>query len=297
MNHTDHLFDDAPGFFQLWSPWVLLLTAGIGFVYLYLTGAGGSKLKGYEPVRGLTKFYFLLGLLLFWGAEGTPIQYYGHAHLFSSHMLGQSMLYLCMPPLIYLGLPAWLIRPILTAPAVRWIRHVLTQPLLAILSFNLIFSVYHIPMVFNYVFYEPALHVGYHLLLLAAAFHMWFPVFSPLPEWNKLSDLQRMAYTFANGVLLTPACALIIFAKSLMYDPYFDAPMLIHWLHGLDDQQMGGVVMKIIQEIVYGSVLAYSFMKWYRKERREEDYPGDPQAPSALAAARAVKVNGGLNRA
>ncbi|MNI87803.1 Cytochrome c oxidase caa3 assembly factor [compost metagenome] len=72
-----------------------------------------------------------------------------------------------------------------------------------------------------------------------------------------------------------------------MYDPYYDAPMLIHWLHGVDDQQMGGVVMKILQEIVYGSVLAYCFMKWYRKERREEDYPGDPHSPSARAAAQA----------
>jgi putative membrane protein len=139
------------------------------------------------------------------------------------------------------------------------------------------------------------LHNSYHLVLLASAFLMWFPVFSPLPEWNRLTDLQRMAYIFANGVLLTPACALIIFAKDMMYDPYLDAPVIIPWLHGMDDQQMGGVVMKIIQEIVYGFVLAYSFMKWYRMERREEDYPGDPNSPSALAAEAAL--NGGLNRA
>ncbi len=32
--------------------------------------------------------------------------------------------------------------------------------------------------------------------------------------------------------------------------------------------------MKIIQEIVYGTCLAYIFFKWYRKERRTEDpYP------------------------
>jgi putative membrane protein len=297
MNHSEHLHNTAPGFFELWSPWIFLLTLGIGIVYLYLTGAGGSRFKGYERVSGRQKVYFILGVLLFWGAEGTPIHYYGHADLFSSHMLAQSMLYLCMPPLLYLGLPAWLIRPVLTSRSVRWIRFVLTQPLLAILGFNLIFSIYHIPMVFNYVYGIPALHTGYHVLILAAAFHMWFPVFCPLPEWNRLTDLQRMAYTFANGVLLTPACALIIFAKSLVYDPYLDAPILIQWLHGLDDQQMGGVVMKIIQEIVYGSVLAYSFMKWYRRERREEDYPGDPDAPSSIAAAAAVNVNGGLNRA
>lgn len=295
MEHSQHMHASGPAWTDLWNPWILLLTVALAAAYLYITGPAGARMKGYASVPGKMKFYFLSGLLVFWGAQGTPISYYGHMDLFSAHMLEQSMLYLIMPPLLYLGLPAWLVRPVLGGRWARLLLYPFTQPLIAIVSFNMIFSIYHIPMVFNYVYYIPVLHVGYHLLLLAAAFQMWFPVFSPLPEWNRLSNLQRMAYIFANGVLLTPACALIIFAKGLVYDPYLDAPMLIHWLHGLDDQQMGGVVMKIIQEIVYGFVLAYSFMKWYRMERKEEDYPGDPNSPSALAAQAAS--NGGWNRA
>jgi putative membrane protein len=286
MSHNDHLHMSAPGLFDLWSPWVLLITLALGFAYFYLTGKPGAGLPGYTRTSGWKRFCFASGLLVYWAAEGTPVAYYGHAHLFSSHMLQQSLLYLMVPPLIFLGIPTWMARIALGGKWARRLLYPFTQPLIAILGFNLIFSIYHIPLVFNYVFYEPVLHMGYHLLIFLSAFLMWFPVFCPLPEWNRLSDLQRVAYIFANGVLLTPACALIIFAKHLMYDPYYDAPMLIHWLHGLDDQQMGGVVMKILQEIVYGSVLAYCFMKWYRKERREEDYPGDPESPSARAAAQ-----------
>lgn len=287
MNSMEHMHKSAPGLFDLWSPWVLLITLCIGFAYFYITGASGSGSPGYERTGGWKKFTFASGLLVYWAAEGTPLAYYGHADLFSAHMLQQSMLYLMLPPLIYMGLPEWLVRAVLGGKWARRLLYPLTQPLVAILGFNLIFSFYHIPMIFNYIFYESLwIHTGYHLIILMSAFLMWFPVFCPLPEWNRLSDLQRMAYIFANGVLLTPACALIIFAQHLMYDPYYDAPVLIYWLHGVDDQQMGGVVMKIIQEIVYGCVLAYSFMKWYRKERREEDYPGDPRSPSAMAAAR-----------
>ena len=39
----------------------------------------------------------------------------------------------------------------------------------------------------------------------------------------------------------------------------------------LHDQQLGGVLMKIIQEIVYGVMLFYIFIAWYRKERDEEN--------------------------
>jgi putative membrane protein len=44
---------------------------------------------------------------------------------------------------------------------------------------------------------------------------------------------------------------------------FFSIPLLY-------DQQLGGVLMKIIQEIVYGTVLFFVFMDWYRKEREKE---------------------------
>ena len=37
----------------------------------------------------------------------------------------------------------------------------------------------------------------------------------------------------------------------------------------LHDQQLGGVLMKIIQEIVYGVILAHVFFEWYKKDQQE----------------------------
>jgi putative membrane protein len=39
----------------------------------------------------------------------------------------------------------------------------------------------------------------------------------------------------------------------------------------INDQQLGGVIMKIVQEIVYGIALAYTFFRWYRTERKQEE--------------------------
>jgi len=131
---------------------------------------------------------------------------------------------------------------------------------------------------------------AYRAVFLISAFMLWFPVFCPLPEYNRMSELKRMAYIFLNGVLLTPACALIIFAKAPMYAMYAAVPESLLLLPMLDDQQLGGVIMKIVQEIVYGIALGYTFFRWYRRERKrdeEEDLGNDGYLQAASHANRA----------
>ncbi len=110
--------------------------------------------------------------------------------------------------------------------------------------------------------------------------------------------LKKVGYIFADGILLTPACALIIFADSPMYLTYSDpkawaealqlcvppstlatlnlsGPEMFNSMPLIHDQQLGGVIMKIIQEIVYGVVLAQVFFSWYQKDveagKKEEE--------------------------
>jgi putative membrane protein len=40
-----------------------------------------------------------------------------------------------------------------------------------------------------------------------------------------------------------------------------------------DDQQLGGIVMKLIQEFINSAALYTVFMQWFRKERAKEDDP------------------------
>ncbi|WP_282936293.1 cytochrome c oxidase assembly protein [Paenibacillus sp. RC67] len=96
-----------------------------------------------------------------------------------------------------------------------------------------------------------------------------------------------MGYIFLNGILLTPACALIIFANDILYDTYSSRSHLlclpfylvtverltltVSWLTPLSDQQLGGVVMKIVQEVSYDFMLGYVFFQWYRKEKAEAE--------------------------
>lgn len=60
-------------------------------------------------------------------------------------------------------------------------------------------------------------------------------------------------------------------------------PEMFNSLPLIQDQQLGGVLMKIIQEVVYGTVLAQVFFKWYRKDSAESEQEENPSLYPNLA--------------
>jgi putative membrane protein len=277
----DHM-NQIGGFFDLWNPVLLLLVVVLGFVYGWAVGP--SRESASQPVGLRQKLSFYLGITLFYIGQGSPINYIGHHYLFSIHMLQQTILYLIVPIFIWLGTPDWLLRPLVSNKVIHALLAFFTRPLIAIFAFNMLFSIYHMPFIMDGLMNNELFLLGYHILLIVTAFLMWFPVFCPLPEMDRLSELKKIAYIFGNGVLLTPACALIIFADTLLYTMYTNVTIPFAHLSPLEDQQLGGVIMKIIQEVVYGSVLAYVFFKWYRRERLKdvEEYPDGYESQKEL---------------
>ncbi|HZG72132.1 MAG TPA: cytochrome c oxidase assembly protein, partial [Chondromyces sp.] len=167
-----------------------------------------------------------------------------------------------------------------------------TKPLVALILFNGLFSLYHIPVILDYIKLSSTLHGLYTFILFFFSIFMWWPLVNEVKGMNQLNGLKKVGYIFADGVLLTPACALIIFASAPMYATYTDSslwlqamelcvspgtlsnlnlsgPELFSNMPVIEDQQLGGVLMKIIQEIVYGVILAQVFFEWVRKEREE----------------------------
>ncbi|MGG1513951.1 cytochrome c oxidase assembly protein [Paenibacillus oryzisoli] len=277
-------------FFDLWSPVVLLVVVVIGYLYGRFVVKGNGSSTDREPISLAQQCSFYAGLVLFYIGQGSPINYIGHHYLFSMHMLQQTLLYLVVPILIWVGTPGWLLLACMRNKAFRGIFSFFTRPLIALFMFNMLFSIYHMPFIMDYLMKNDVWLLAYHAVLLFSAFMMWFPVFCPAPELARLSDLMKMAYIFGNGVLLTPACALIIFADTIIYDMYDNVTVPFAHLSPLDDQQLGGVIMKILQEIIYGSTLAFIFFRWYRRERRDEDDLNPVEAPDN-------PQGGNLNRA
>jgi putative membrane protein len=280
MDHTAHDHSHHQGqvpewsqltFTDLWTPWMIVLLILIFVAYLLFTGAWRHKLSKDAPEFSIwRKWMFGLGLLLIYFSSGSPLAILGHDYMFSAHMMQQSLLYLAVPPLILMGLPTWWFEPLAKKRAAEITFKIIQHPLFALLNFNVFFSFYHIPHIFDAMTANHTYHYLYHFWLQFCAVQMWLQIISPIPSLDRLRPLQKIGYIFANGVLLTPACALIIFADSVLYETYANTPVVFEIFSKLDDQQLGGVIMKLMQEAVYGLALGIIFYRWFYRERAKD---------------------------
>lgn len=272
------------GFRALWSPYLFLMTILIVAIYFYVT-----YYKAGEHFKRKEAIYFSIAMVLFYIIKGSPIDLLGHLS-FTIHMVQMAFLFLVIPPFILLGLPDWLLKKFVFK---KWFL-LLTQPLITLIFFNGLFSFYHVPSIFDIVKVNMLLHSLFTAVLFVSSLFMWWHLVNKIEESQRLSGLKKIGYIFANGILITPACALIIFSKVPMYATYADpavwmeamklcvpvgtlsglnlsGPQMFINMPVVEDQQTGGVIMKIIQEIVYGIILAYTFFNWFKEDTKKAD--------------------------
>lgn len=278
---------DTYGFNTMFTVELLVIVGLLFGYYLFATSAARTKhLLNRRPATVKQKWFFLLGLVCFYLGMGGPLNLIGH-FMFSVHMTKMAVLFLLMPPLILLGLPDWVYQWFTNKAWVRAFLSVFAQPLIAVVLFNLLFSLYHLPVIFEGVMSNFIAYTVVHIVLTVLAFCMWWPVFSPVSVVKAMTGLKKIGYMFLAGVLITPACALIIFANEPLYPTYIEGarmictpfyysdvssiPRINSFLTVKDDQQLGGVIMKVMQEFIYGGVLAYCFFQWFRSERKKDE--------------------------
>ncbi|MCY9659423.1 cytochrome c oxidase assembly protein [Paenibacillus chondroitinus] len=266
-----NIFHDY-SFFELWSPvlFFILLVSAIG--YLNLLAFFKKRLTNIEPVKLRHKIYFIIGLFLFYIANGGPLGVLAHHYLFSAHMVQQSLLLFIVPPLILLGIPKWLVRAVFPWKLNKKIAGIASNPILAILTFNGLLTLYHFPVIFDSLMSTQYYWLGtlYELILFVTALQIWWFIICPIPELDELSDLKKIAFLIINGLLIYPVCTFIMFADGAIYNTYSTFPQIIGFLDPHTDQQSGGVIMKAIQEIVFVIALSMVFKRWYRKENSGE---------------------------
>lgn len=264
---------------EIMNPLLLASLIVVYLLYLRIIRKVPSAQTSEFPFR--KKIWFLYGLVTIYVSLAGPVAILANNLLLSAHMLQQSLMYIVMPPLILLGMPEGFYRVVDEKMAKLGVFRKLTSPLIILVLFNMVWSFYHIPLIYEFFLEQVILLEILHVVLNTTAFFMWIHVLAPIGKVNNMSYMVKVGYMFANGMLITPACALIIFAGSVVYPSLIEAPQIFPWLPPIDDQQLGGIIMKIVQEVSYGMVISYLFFKWAKVERAK-DAEVDALPPSAV---------------
>lgn len=280
------------GFPALWSPIYFSVLALLVLFYFLITVKWRDKFGGSQPLERREAVSFVSGIVLLYAVKGSPVDLMSHI-MFTFHMVQMAFLLLLVPPLLITGIPNWLWNVWLKKSYVEKPLRILTKPLPSLIVFTALFSFYHIPLVHDTIKYSIFLHAGYTFILFASAVFMWLPVVNK-DESKQLDGLKKVFFIIASAILITPACALIIFADAPMYETYTNgeawlramalcvpastlanlppiSPELFTHVPTLYDQQLGGVIMKVLQEIIYAVFLYKFFMSWYRNEKLNAD--------------------------
>lgn len=281
------------GFQALWSPVYLGILVLITVLYFLVTVTWRDKFKNSEPLKMKEAVLFVSGIALLYTIKGAPIDLLGHI-IFTMHMVQMAFLLLLVPPLIIMGIPTWLWRKFIELPAVKPLFMFFTKPMLALILFGMVFSFYHIPMVFDFVKSSSLLHASVNIVLFVSALCYWWPVVNNLEGTHKFHGLKKLAYLFGISVLMTPACALIIFSSTPFYATYSDGeawlqamalcvpmgtlsqlnlsgPELFTTMSIVEDQRTGGIAMKVLQELVFTVFLWMVFYEWLKNENDNAD--------------------------
>ena len=261
----------VPGPWQRWDlhPSVIIGLALLGGLYVYWGGLAARRRRVASFVGALT----VLGLAL-----NGPLHNLSDFYLFSAHMVQHLVLTLVFPPLLLYGTPAWVVRPLLQPrPVMRFARWA-TRPLAAGVLFSAPITLWHFPQFYEAALEHHGLHVVQHLVFIATAVIMWWPVLSPVPELPRASYAIQLLYLFALGLPMSLAGALITLADRVLYPFYESAPRM--WgLTPAADQQLGGLLMWVVGTIY---LWVAATVVWFRWSIREE--AGDVERAVPLEA-------------
>lgn len=260
-----------------WDPSIWIgMTILVGG-YLLLVGPWRTRFSWSEPATRAQKTWFLAGAVVLWFALASPLDAIGDEYLFGAHMTQHVLMTLIAAPMLVLGTPGWLLRPLLKYPLIDRLARFLSHPIVAFALFNGVFVVWHFPGLYDSTLDSETIHIIEHLSFIITAVINWWPVFGAVPELEYLKPPAKLLYLFLEGVPSTILGAIIVFAPNILYTPYLAAPR-IFGINAWDDQQIAGLIMAMPAGMVYLVALGGVFFSWMKsEEQKPAESPSETQ--------------------
>ncbi len=219
---------------------------------------------------------FFTGLLITFIALESPIDRGGDDYLFSLHMVQHMLLMMVAPPLLLLGIAGARASPRERHSTLRSIWWALTRPWPAVLLFNAVLLLWHIPSLYDTTLTTVPVHIVEHLSFILVGLIVWWAVVDPIRDERTVtvSPLTKIAALSIAGIPPTVLGIVFALAPAPLYSFYQQAPRL--WgVSALTDQQYGGVIMLGVGNIVYFIAILVVFMRLFSDPGKDEELAAD----------------------
>jgi putative membrane protein len=253
--------------FWRWQPHpeVWLLVGGVVVLAIYALRVVGPKVvRAGTPVISRSQLAWLgLGVALLWFASDWPMHDIAEEYLFSVHMTQHMLLTFAVAPVFLLATPEWLARLVLGQGRVKRAFYTIARPVPAAVAFSGLQLLTHWPGVVNTSVENALIHYVVHAALVSSALLLWIPVCGPLPEL-RISYPAQMLYLFVVSIVPTVPAAWLTFAEGSVYSAY-DIPQRLGGISVTTDQQVAGLIMKLVAGGFLWLIITIRFFQWASK--------------------------------
>jgi len=245
-----------------WTSFTVHPSTVIGILGLIAIYEWGARLSRPRSSRRLCYYGGLV--VMFFSLNGW-LHDLGDSYLFSAHMVQHLLLAFAVAPLMILGTPGGMLRPLLSVRGVGPLARWATAPVRCFAIFTVVIGAWHLPPAYNYALAHHPVHIVQHLMFLAASVLMWWPVLSPLPELPRLSYPGQMLYLFLLSIPMAIVSVYIVYADGVLYPLYARAPRV--WgITPMADQMTGALIMWIPGGLFFYGIISIVFFKWQQRD-------------------------------
>jgi putative membrane protein len=270
-------------------PWLMAVVAASWYL---LAARRVNRANPRVPVPRWRIAAWLAGVSGILIALASAIDVYA-ADLLTVHMVQHLVLTMVAPPLLALGAPVTLllrdvsprtrhqvILPLLHSRVVRLVA----SPIVAWSLFAVVMWLTHFSPLYNAALEDPSLHVAEHMVYLATGLIFWWPLVAADPIPGRMGYGTRLAYVGLQMPISAAVGLAIYFSPVVIYPHY--ATLARTWgPSALVDQQIGGVVMWGVGDLLMLSMVPLLVTAWMRADARKTI-----RSDARLLASRASRV-------
>jgi putative membrane protein len=242
------------------------LSSAIGIFALVALYVFAARKLRRRPTQRQVFFFcmFVVVMLVTFG----PLDELADDRSFWAHMLEHSFQSWVIPPLFLLSVPDWMFRPVLMHKWVEPIARFFSNPVVAFLTFTVVYVVVHDPPIFDLMTYNESFHIAVHIFFMVSGTILFWPLLSPMPEFPRLSYPAQILYLFLLMVPMTAVAAPITLADSVTYRWYSAGPHPFG-LEAHQDQVIGGILMWVADSFYLMLITTLIFFRWARDDEIE----------------------------